>query len=233
MRFLVWLLALLCLAGCCSPPAAAQAGVRSVDQVRASGSLRGTDLDGDWGTWQAGRLTIDSALHRRFDHLLTAAGETDLRELRQWVGREVTRERGASAAAQVLLAWDEHLLWLQGKPTAAEETASAAAPPNQPVPPAHRRVSPPPRSLLAPEPIADADQLKALHAQRTQSFGAEAAERLRAEDTARWAWAQRLSQARVQLRAIGSSLPAQEAYLARQFSARELLRARALLGLPP
>lgn len=233
MRCLLWLLAVLWLAGCCSPPAVAQAGVRSVDEVRARGSLRGTDLDGDWGTWQEGRLKVDTALHRRFDHLLTAVGETDLRQLRQWVGREVTRERGAAAAAAVLLAWDEHLLWLQGKPTPAEEAGTASSPPNQPVPPAHRRVSPSPHALLAPEPIADAEQRKALQAQRTQSFGAEAAERLRAEDNARWAWAQRLSQARAQLQAIGNSLPAQEAYLARQFSERELLRARTLLGLPP
>jgi len=237
MRCLAWLLLALCLAGCCSPLAVAQAGVRSVDQVRSSGSLRGTELDGDWGNWQQGRqqvrLKVDAALYRRFDHLLTAIGELDLRELRQWVEREVTRERGAAAAAEVLVAWDEHLLWLQGKPTPAQETASTPSPPSQPLPPARRSVSPPPHALLTPEPIADAGQLQALHAQRTEAFGAAAAERLRIEDAARWAWAQRLAQARAQLLAIGSSAPAREAYLARQFSGRDLLRARALFGLPP
>lgn len=231
MRALLSLTLMLWLSGCGSTPAAAQAGLRSLDEVRATGSLRGTDLDGDWIVFTGRRgLQPDAALLRRFDHLLAAMGEVDLRELRQWIAREVTRERDAATAAQVLAAWDEHLAVLQGKPTPSQEAAGTPYPANEPARPTIR-VAALPRALLMPEPTLDAAQRQALHAQRVQRFGAEAAARLHAEDTARWDWQQRLAQARAQLPA--RSLAEQEAYLTRHFSAAEQLRARSVLGLPP
>ena len=225
MRGVWWLVALLWLAGCGSPPAAAQGG-RTVDQVRSTGSLRGADLDGGW---VVARLQTDPALTRRFDHLITALGEVDATEIRRWIGAEVMRQHGAATAAQVLLAWDEHLARLQNKPTPGQEAGNTypTNPPQKPprTPPAV------PRSVLLPEASASAEQLQAVHAQRVERFGAEAAERLRAEDAARWAWQHRLAQARTQLQSLPSA--EHEAYLKRQFSGSELLRARTLLGLPP
>lgn len=230
LRGVLLLAAALWLAGCCSTPAAAQGSVRSVDQVRASGSLRGTDLDGDWVVGPANGVRPDAALIRRFDHLLTAVGEVDLRELRAWIERDVTQQRGALTASQVLVAWDEHLAWLQGRTTPNQEAGSSA--PNAPTRGA--RVAPSsavPRMLLMPEAPAGPEQQQALQAQRAGRFGAVAAERLRVEDEARWAWARRLAEARTQLQTLKGD--AAERYLARQFSGSELLRARTLLGMPP
>ncbi len=225
MRGMWWLVLLLWLAGCGSPPAAAQGG-RSVEQVRTNGSLRGSDLDGDW---VVAKLQTDPALSRRFDHLLTALGEVDAAEIRRWIGAEVTRQHGAATAAQVLIAWDEHLARLQNKTTPGQEGGNnyPANPPQKPLrnPPAL------PRAVLLPEPSTGAEQLQALHTQRVERFGPEAAERLRAEDATRWAWAHRLAQARTQLQSLPSA--EHEAHLKRQFSGSELLRARTLLGLPP
>ena len=226
-RGLLLFAALLWLGGCASLPSA-QAGVRSVDEVRRLGSLRGTDLDGDWGTWRAGSLQSDTGLHRRFSHLLTAVGELDLRELRLWIAREVAREQGDAAVGQVLVVWDEHLALQQGKPTANQAAAGNPAPDN---PPPRRHAISAPRSLLTPDAALTPEQLQALQVLRVEAFGTEAAERLRNEDAARWAWAQRLAQARTQLQSLSGA--ARDALLARQFSGSERLRARTLLGFPP
>ncbi|HEX3142145.1 MAG TPA: hypothetical protein VHQ87_18955, partial [Rhizobacter sp.] len=208
------------------------APARGVAQVRARGSLRGSDLDGDWGEWRQGRLRASPGLYRRFDHLLTALGETDLRTLQEWIAREVMAQRDASAAGQVVIEWQAHLARLQGKPTPSQDAdvtpgvSQEAAIPKRRAPPVL------PRALLTPEPPQSAEEQRALHAQRTQTLGAEAAERLRAEDTTRWAWAQRLAQAREQLQALAGE--ARERYLAERFSSgSERLRARTLLGFPP
>jgi hypothetical protein len=231
VRGVLLLAAVLWLAGCCSTPAAAQSGVRSVDQVRASGSLRGTDLDGDWVVGPANSVRPDAALIRRFDHLLTAVGEVDLRELRAWIEREVTQQRDAATASQVLVAWDEHLAWLQGRATPSQEASGSYAS-NAPM--RGVRVAAPaiaPRLLLMPDPPAGNEAQQAIQAQRVERFGAEAAERLRVEDEARWSWARRMAEARTQLQTLKGA--AAERYLVRQFSGNELLRARTLLGMPP
>ncbi len=229
MRRLLLFVALLWLGGCASPPSA-QAGVLRVDEVRRLGSLRGTDLDGDWGSWHAGTLQSDLALRRRFSHLLTAVGELDLRELRLWIAREVAREHGDASVGQVLVAWDDHLALQQGNPTPSQAAAGNPAPPS--MPPRHRATAAPaPRALLMPEASLSAQQLQALQVQRVEALGAEAAERLLREDAARWAWAQRMAEARTQLQNLSGS--ARDAFLARHFSGSERLRARALLGFPP
>lgn len=217
----LWMLT-ISLTACAAPPM----GSRSVDEVRTSGSLRGTDLDGAWAA-PGKRREAEAQLLRRFDHLLTALGETSLPELRRYIEREVTREHGAQAAQEALSAWDAHLAVLRGGPQA--QTADNPAP--EPAPRAPKRPLPAPRSLLTPDKPATEADAQALHAQRVAQFGAAAAERLRSEDLARWDWTRRLDEARSALQGMAPS--AREALLARRFSGRELLRARTLLGLPP
>lgn len=231
MRAAVLLCGLL-LAGL-SACSAAPLGQRTVDEVRATGSLRGSELDGAWALPPRGRLQTEPALRRRFDHLLTAVGECGLPEIRRFIEREVTQAQGAAAATQVLAAWDEHLTALQGRPGANAQAAENAYPAQEaPATRSLRKPAPLPRALLAPDEPTSADELQALHAQRIERFGATAAERLRREDEARWGWSRRLAEARTELK--GLSTPAQqETALARRFSGPELLRARTLLGLPP
>lgn len=210
------------LAACAASP-----GVpRSVDEVRASGSLRGTDLDGAWAA-PGKRREAEALLLRRFDHLLTALGETSLPELRRYIEREVTREHGATAAQEALAAWDAHLAVLRGEPQAQSPDSSAP----EPAPRTPPRPVPLPRTLLLPDPPATDAEAQDLHRQRVAQLGAAAAERLRAQDQSRWDWARRLDAARAALQALPPA--AKDAELARRFSGRELLRARALLGLPP
>jgi hypothetical protein len=212
----------LCTPGCAAPPD----GTRSVDEVRQRGSLRGTDLDGAWDV-PGPRRQAEALLLRRFDHLLTAVGETGLPALRRFIEREVTREHGAAVATQVLAAWDAHLAVLRGGPQAQL--------PNNPAPEATtrgpRRPEGVPRALLMPDEAATDTEAQALHTQRVARFGALAAERLRAEDMVRRDWARRLAEARSAMQGLDAA--AREAWLAQRFQGRELLRARTLLGLPP
>lgn len=96
-------------------------------------------------------------------------------------------------------------------------------------------------SVLVAAPNASPQQAEQLHARRVQQLGADAAERLRAEDAA-WAdWERRLAAARAQVQSIAAapelSAPqrqqAQSAYLTQTFSGSELMRARALLAVDP
>lgn len=211
-----------CLAACAATPT----GSRSVDEVRATGSLRGTELDGAWAA-PGQRREAEALLLRRFDHLLTALGETGLPELRRFIEREVTREHGAGAAQETLAAWDAHLAVLRGDPQAQAPSQPAPEPSTRPAP----RPVPPPRALLTPDRPATEADAHALHAQRAAHFGAAAAERLRAQDAQRWGWQRRLDEARSALQSLPAA--AKEAELARRFVGHEQQRARALLGLPP
>lgn len=211
------------LAACAAPPTTAP---RSVDEVRARGSLRGTDLDGAWAA-PGTRRDAEAQLLRRFDHLLTALGETSLPELRRFIEREVTRERGATAAQETLAAWDAHLAVLRGEPQAQRPDNPAP----EATPPAPKRPIAAPRGLLLPDPPATEADAQALHTQRIAQFGSAAAERLRTQDTARWDWVRRIDDARSAMQPLPPA--AKEVELARRFNGPQLLRARALLGLPP
>lgn len=202
---------------------------RSVDEVRARGSLRGTDLDGAWAA-PGQRRHAEALLLRRFDHLLTALGETSLPELRRFIEREVTREHGATAAHETLAAWEAHLAVLRGEPQ-AQLPDNPAPEPAPHAPPAPKGPAAVPRSLLMPDKPATEAEALALHTQRIAQLGSAAAERLRTQDLARWDWSRRLDAARTALRPLSPT--AQEAELARRFKGHELLRARTLLGLPP
>jgi hypothetical protein len=206
--------------------------LRSVDEVRTSGSLRGSELDGAWTLPPRGRFQPEPALLRRFDHLLTAIGECGVPEIRRFIEREVTREQGAAAATQVLASWDEHLALLQGHAAGNPPLADNPYPVQAPPPPRPARKTPAlPRSLLTPDEPATPEESRALQAQRVERFGEAAAERLRREDQLRWDWSRRLAQARSELQGLEAAT--REAALARRFSGSELLRARTLLGLPP
>lgn len=90
--------------------------VREADAARARvakvlehGSLRGSELDGDWGQWVGGQLQPSLSLRRRFDYLLTALGEVQPADLAHWIDQEVSAERGAPAARQVLAVWGRYI----------------------------------------------------------------------------------------------------------------------------
>jgi lipase chaperone LimK len=78
--------------------------------IFTDGSLRGSELDGDWGRWDGQQLLPDAALRRRFDQLLSSVGETTADELRQLVAWLAERDLGARGAQAVLDVWDRYLV---------------------------------------------------------------------------------------------------------------------------
>lgn len=97
-----------------NPPAApasavARAQVISVEALRKAGSLRGTEMDGDWGQFSGGVLTPSIRLRQRFDHLLIGIGEVDPDALRSWIADQVRTAHGDKGAAQVLSVYDAYI----------------------------------------------------------------------------------------------------------------------------
>ncbi len=72
-------------------------------------SLRGAQLDGDWGLDAQGKLHPSLALKRRFDQLLTLLGETTLAQLQQYIEAAVRAKAGPQAAAEVLAIWQRYV----------------------------------------------------------------------------------------------------------------------------
>ena len=245
----------------------AEAAAARVARLWVDGSLRGTDLDGDWGTWAGDRLQPGLSLRRRFDYLLTGVGEVEPTELRHWIEQQLTLERGIDAARQVLDVWDRYLslqqrrfesAWKPDDPSswagvmaerskvrrdllgapwaqafyADEERDFAALAARRSAPSADAAPASP--TLLTPDA---ARQTPELQAARAAQFGAEGAERLRAEDAAWARWEQQIADARAALQAIARrpelSEPQREQArldeLARRFSGPELQRAHAIL----
>jgi lipase chaperone LimK len=228
----------------------ADAARAKVQQVLASGSLRGTELDGDWGSWVDGQLQPGAGLRRRFDYLLTAMGEVNPTELRHWIEQELSTERDPAAARQVLAVWDRYLMLQQAAFTAQVKLSD----------PASWQLALAER-VAARRQILGADWAQAFYADEEQAFrdfsdgrpspaeatpapaalDTAAAERVRAEEAA-WAdWERRLQAARDQAQTLAAapelSAPqrsqALESYLAAHFSGGELVRAKALLGTAP
>jgi lipase chaperone LimK len=210
-----------------------EAGHDKVQRVLDHGSLRGTDADGDWGTWRDGTLLPGVSLRRRFDWLLTALGEASPTEMRHWIELEVTQDKGPAAARQVLAVWDRYIAlqqqpWRQKADPSDPATWQAALAERSAarqqhlgrdwaqafyadeeqafVAHAEER-----RSGRTAEPDAallvarDGADADALQRQRERQLGPDAAERLRAEDRA-WAdWERRLATARVRVQALGAA----------------------------
>lgn len=245
---------------------AADAARDHVQTVLERGSLRESELDGDWGRWVDGQLQPSRTLRQRFDYLLTSLGEAEPAQLRHWIEQEVTAQKSAAAARQVLAVWDRYIALQQHRfrhaPNLADPSSWAAALAERSQVrqqllgrdwaqafyadeeaafaqhiaqrKAGVRVEPEHAELLLANANTSPDQL---HAQRVQQLGADAAERLRAEDQA-WAdWEGRLSAAQQALNTLAAApnlsapqrLQAQEDHLAQHFSGQELQRARALL----
>lgn len=231
------------------------------------GSLRGAALDGGWGTWNGQQLTPSRDLRRRFDQLLTTLGEASADELRPLVGWLAERDLGPSGALAVLAVWDRYLQlqqhayrevmdlhnparwpqvlherqqarrnrlgpgWAEAFYSEEERAFSQRlqATPGPANPPAPDWVNPAPAGIPAPD----------WQRQRVTALGAEAAERLQAEEQRQAEWAARLEAARAALDGIArapelSATQRQAAaaqWLNQHFEGNERLRASVLLGL--
>lgn len=233
------------------------------------GSLRDASLDGDWGVDGQGRLQPSLALRRRFDQLLTTLGEVNLDELSSWLLDRTLRDVGPTASAEIMAVWtryitlqeqryttearlDDPQTWTQALaerqrarreilgPAWAEafyrEEEDALRRQAERVGPAGSSGRAAEPTWLHPDPQLSADEL---HQRRVARYGAEAAERLRAEDEAEARWQARLAQAREQVRALQQAphlsepqrQEAVEGWITSHFDAHEQLRVRALLGL--
>jgi lipase chaperone LimK len=233
------------------------------------GSLRDAALDGDWGVDGQGRLQPSLALRRRFDQLLTTLGEVNLDELTGWLLDRSLRDVGPTASAEIMAVWARYITLLEQHYTTAlrlddpqtwmqalaerqrarreilgpawaeaffreeEDALRRQAELARQAGSSGRAAEP---DWLHPDPQLSADEL---HQRRVAQYGAEAAERLRAEDEAEARWQARLAQAREQVRALQQAphlsepqrQEAVEGWITSHFDAREQLRVRALLGL--
>jgi lipase chaperone LimK len=229
---------------------AADAARARVQAVLERGSLQGSELDGDWGRWVNGQLQPSHSLRQRFDYLLTSLGEASPTELRHWIEQEVAQQMSAGAARQVLAVWDRYI--------ALQQHAFRHRP--HPADPLTWQTALSERAQVRQQ-VLGRDWAQAFYAEDEAAFaryigertgtsasaatppdattplGADAAERLRAEDSA-WAdWERRLAAAHQALNALATaphlSAPqrqqAQDDHLAQHFAGSELLRARALL----
>lgn len=233
------------------------------------GSLREAALDGDWGVDAQGRLQPSLALRRRFDQLLTTLGEVNLDELTAWLLDRTLRDVGPQASTEIMAVWERYIalqerrhataarlddprswaqalaerqrvrreilgpVWAEAFYRDEEEAMRRRIEQGlQASSPASSTLDP----LLHPDPQLDADEL---HRRRIAQFGAEAAERLRAEDEAEALWQARLAQARAQVQALQQAAhlsepqrrDAIEGWIASHFDEREQWRVKALLGL--
>lgn len=73
------------------------------------GSLRGSQLDGDWGVDGRGQLQPSLGLRRRFDQLLSTLGEVHVDELGRLLRARATAELSGAAADAVMAVWQRYL----------------------------------------------------------------------------------------------------------------------------
>lgn len=249
-------------------PAASRSPEHLHEDLFTDGSLRGAALDGGWGPWDGQRLSPSRELRRRFDQLLTTLGEAQAHELRALLGWLAGRDLGPQGADAVLSVWDRYVQlqqhryrlemdlqrpdrWPQvlqerqqvrrdvlGAPWAeafygAEERAfSERLQGTAPAPQA-----PTTADWLGPPP--DGVSAAAWHRQRVNALGAEAADRLQAEERLQAEWTVRMDNARLAIDRIARApeLSAQQRQVAtrqwldQHFQGTEKLRASALLGL--
>jgi len=217
-------------------------------------SLRGIELDGSWDVDGQGRLEPTLALRRRFDQLLTLAGEATLDEIGAFIERDVLELVGAEGAAAVLDAWRRYVeLQRHAFRTPVQgfdrQALAAALAERQQV---RRRILGPALAqafyaedeaqlqALLQSPAAPATEPHATQIDRSR-LDAAALARLQAEEAA-WAdWQRRFEAARREIESLQAapelSPPQRDEAIARligqRFDAREAVRVRALLQLPP
>jgi lipase chaperone LimK len=244
-------------------PAPQRAGLRSPEQfarwLEDQSSLRGTaELDGSWDVDGQGRLHPTMALRRRFDQLLTLAGETPVDEITAYIEHDVRELVGAPGAAAVLDAWHRYVELqrtpFKSPPDRRDRQAMLAHLGEREQ--LRQRVLGPAlahaffaedhaqlQALLQTTPRDAAAVLPQVHSTRIDRTRLDPAAlaRLRQEDAA-WAdWQRRLALAQREARALQaapelSELQRQQAVerlIAQQFDAQEAVRARALLQLQP
>lgn len=216
-------------------------------------SLRGTALDGSWDVDGQGRFRPTLALRRRFDQLLTLAGEARIEEITAFIEHDVRELAGAYAAAAVLDAWQRYLAlqgyaWRNGVRLGDRESLAAALAERQQV---RRRIL---GVALAQAFFAeDEAQLQAMLQGREatpdvlttridrRQLGPEALARLQAEEAAWSLWQRRFEAVRREIESLQAApelsppqrAQAVERLLAQRFDPQEAVRVRALLHLPP
>lgn len=92
-----------------APPGRPTKEMMGVDELRKTGSLRGTELDGDWGSFAGAELQPGYRLRQRFDYLLLGIGDVEEADMRAWIAQQVKAVHGDKGAAQVLAVWDSYL----------------------------------------------------------------------------------------------------------------------------
>lgn len=216
-------------------------------------SLRGVALDGAWDVDASGHLRPTVALRRRFDQLLTLAGEAKVDEIGAYIEHEVSSAHGAAAAREVSDAWQRYLALQRHvfttRPDPKDRSTLQAAL-------AERQLVR--SSVLGPALAAAffADEEARLQAQLLGDTSAEAGAqsihvdrasldpaalaRVQQAD-AEWAdWQRRLDAARQELARLQAApelsdpqrRDAIDRLIAGRFRGTEAIRARALMGLP-
>jgi hypothetical protein len=99
------------LANASMPTRKAEDPVTSFERwVQVRSSLRGAEMDGDWGKLDAqGRLMPSRSVRYRFDQLLTLQGEVELRDLGWYVSAASHASIGENGGAQVEQLWKKYL----------------------------------------------------------------------------------------------------------------------------
>jgi lipase chaperone LimK len=218
-------------------------------------SLRGVQLDGAWDVDAHGVLHPTLALRRRFDQLLTLAGEAKVDEISAFIGEQVRTQYGAAAAQAVLDAWQRYVT-LQRHPftdridPANPGSLQAALAERQRV---RREIlgfdlataffaadEAQAQARLTAPPGSTPTDVRTMQIDRS-TLDAAALARVQQADAA-WAdWQRRLADAKQRIAALQaapelSALQRSEAIerlIAQQFDASEAVRARALLHLSP
>ena len=236
-----------------APLSQATVSASAAPSIRGT-SLEGTQADGDWGLYAHGQLRPSRALRQRFDYYLSLTGEMPLANIEMLLQADAQANLKQPALGQVLDVWHRYVKlqqhdWRTAVDLRQPSQWSAALIERQTVR----------RQLLGSEwahafYLEEESQLQEMLSQinspartapsapaqeNASPLHPEAAQREAAVQAQWQQWAQRLNQAREQVRALQSapelSAPqreqAIELYLSRQFDTTELLRARALLGV--
>lgn len=96
-------------AGAAAPIATPDPARERLRELRARGSLRGSERDGRVTLAADGTLVVDAELRRLFDHYLALIGELDTGGIRALIADDLRREHAAHVAQQVLDLFDRYV----------------------------------------------------------------------------------------------------------------------------